>query len=148
MKRIGKILALVFVVQLGMWLVGRVAERNTPQDTDPHSENFSLAAFAGGKKFASRARKLLSGSAVTVFGGTEIDLTEAELDPSGATLLVKTRFGGVKVLVPDTWRVDVVGEARNGQNEVRAADPATLPEDAPRLSIQADTKFGGLLITT
>ena len=82
-----------------------------------------------------------------MFGGTDIDLTGAELNPAGATLLLKTRFGGVKVLVPDTWRVDMTGEARNGENDMKVADPDTLPEDAPRLSVMADTQFGGLLIT-
>lgn len=148
MKRLGKLLAIVFVIQVGLWVAGRVAERKTPQDTDPASEDFSLATYVGGKQFASRANKLHSGSVVTVAGGTDIDLTGAELDPAGAALRLKTRFGGVKVLVPDTWRVDVIGEARTGENEVRVADPQSLPENAPRLAVHADTQFGGVLITT
>ena len=148
MKRLFKILAVVFAVQVGMWIAARIAESKVEQDTDPESEDFVLAAYVNGKQYASRSAKLHSGSAVTVFGGTDIDLTGAELDPAGATLRLKTRFGGVKVLVPATWRVEVIGEARNGENEVRVADPATLTDDAPRLSVMADTAFGGLLITT
>ncbi|NNJ46919.1 MAG: hypothetical protein HKP18_03725, partial [Acidimicrobiia bacterium] len=147
-KRLFKILAVVFAVQIGVWVAGRIAESNVEQDTDPESEDFSLAAYANGKQYASRSAKLHSGRAVTVFGGTDIDLTAAELDPAGATLRLKTRFGGVKVLVPGTWRVEVTGEAKNGENDVRVADPSTLSEDAPRLSVLADTAFGGVLITT
>ncbi len=148
MKRLGKILAFVFAVQIGMWLVGRIAESKAQQDTDPESENFLLATYVNGRQYASRARKLHSGAAVTMFGGTDIDLTGAELDPAGATLRLKTRFGGVKVLVPETWKVDVTGETKNGETDVKVTDPATLPEDAPRLSVMADTQFAGVLITT
>lgn len=148
MKRLGKILAFIFVVQIGMWLVGRLAEQQAQQDTDPESEDFSLATFVGGKQYASNAGKLNSGAAVTMFGGTDIDLTSAELDPGGASLKLKTRFGGVKVLVPETWKVDLGGEAKNGENEIRVTDPDSLPEDAPRLSVVADTQFGGVLVTT
>lgn len=148
MKLIGKIVAFVFVVQIGMWLAGRLAENKAQQDTDPESENFSLATFVGGKQYASSAAKLNSGAAVTMFGGTDIDLTSAELDPGGASLKLKTRFGGVKVTVPENWKVDLGGEAKNGENEIRVTDPTTLPEDAPRLSVVADTQFGGVLVTT
>jgi predicted membrane protein len=148
MKRLAKILGFVFVVEAGLWVAGRLAERNARQDTDPNSENFSLATYVNGKRYASTTRKLHGGSAITMFGGTDIDLTGAELDPAGAAVLLKTRFGGVKVLVPDTWRVDMTGEAKHGQNDMKVADPATLPEDAPRLSVIADTRFGGVLITT
>lgn len=148
MKRLLKIVAIGMLVQVGLWVVGRIAEQNALQDTDPASEDFALATYVNGKQYASQARKLHSGTSVTMFGGTDIDLTAAELDPAGATLRLKTRFGGVKVLVPDTWRVEVTGEAKSGENDVRVADPATLTEDAPRLSVMADTQFGGLLITT
>ena len=148
MKRLVRIVGFLFVVQIGMWVAGRFAESNALQDNDPASEDFALATYVNGKQYASQARKLHSGTAVTMFGGTDIDLTAAELDPAGATLRLKTRFGGVKVLVPDTWRVEVTGEAKNGENDVRVADHATLAEDAPRLSVMADTQFGGLLITT
>jgi len=148
MKRLTKILGFIFAVQIGMWLAGRIAEGKAAQDSDPLSEDFALATYVNGKQYASGSRKLHSGSAVTVFGGTDIDLTGAEPDPGGATLLLKTRFGGVKVLVSDAWRVDMTGEAWNGENDIRVTDPATLPEDAPRLSVMADTRFGGVLITT
>jgi len=148
MKRLLKIVAIGMLVQVGLWVAGRIAEQNALQDTDPASEDFALATYVNGRQYASQARKLHSGTSVTMFGGTDIDLTAAELDPAGATLRLKTRFGGVKVLVPDTWRVEVTGEAKNGENDVRVADPATLAEDAPRLSVMADTQFGGLLITT
>ena len=147
MKRLVKILGIVFVVQVGMWVAGRLAESNARQDTDPESEAFSLATYVNGKQYASQTRKLRSGTAVTMFGGTDIDLTGAELDPAGATLQLKTRFGGVKVLVPGTWRVDMTGDAKYGENDMKVADPATLSEDAPRLSVMADTQFGGVLIT-
>lgn len=148
MKGIGRLLAAVAAVQLGLWVTGRILELRTPQDEDPRSENFELASFVGGKAYRNGSPTLRSGSAVTVFGGTSIDLTGADLDPAGATLVLKTRFGGVKVVVPDGWRVELMGETSSGENTLSVTDPAMLPEDAPRLSVVADTKFGGVLVTT
>jgi predicted membrane protein len=147
-KRLGRIISAIVVVQIGMWVAARVAQRLSAQDTDPTSEDFALVTYVGGKAYSNRAANLRSGSAVTMLGGSSINLTGAGLDPGGATLLLKTRFGGVKVRVPGDWHVDMMGEASTGDNSLNVTDPSTLPEDAPRLSVVADTKFGGVLVTT
>ena len=144
MKRLGKVMAIALLV----WVVARIIERLSTQDADSDSESFSLVNYFSGKEFSSRATELKSGSAITMFGGTAIDLTDAQLTSGGATLLLKTRLGGVKVTVPAGWRVEMMGETTTGENTLDVSDPATLPEDAPRLSVIADTKYGGLLVTT
>ncbi len=148
MKRLGKVIANVALVLFGLWVGARVLEKRSTQDTDPESENFTLVTYFGGKAYSSRASKLRSGSAITMLGGMDINLTGAQLNPGGATLLLKTRLGGLKVTVPADWRVEMMGETTTGENTLDVTDPATLPEDAPRLSVIADTKYGGLLVTT
>jgi hypothetical protein len=44
MKRLVKILAVVFAIQVGMWAAGRIAESHVEQDADPGSKDFALAA--------------------------------------------------------------------------------------------------------
>lgn len=148
MKRLGKLIAAIAVFQIGMWIVGRIVEMRTPQDSDPDSSDFELLSMVGGKAYRSECGRLRSGSAITMFGGMSIDLTGATLDPGGATLVLKTRCGGQRVVVPADWRVDMMGDAAKGENTLAVTDPATLPEDAPRLSVVADTRFGGVLVTT
>ena len=144
MKLLRKLVAIVVVALIA----AKIIEKVSTQDTDPESNTFTLVTYFGGKKFSSRATGLKSGSAVTTLGGMDIDLTGARLTPGGATLLAKTRLGGVKVTVPADWHVEMMGETTTGENTLDVTDPATLPEDAPRLSVIADTKYGGLLITT
>ena len=47
------------------------------------------------------------GTVTTVFGGSEIDLRGAQLDPEGAYIEVVVAFGGVEIKVPDEWNVVV-----------------------------------------
>ena len=144
MKRLGKLIAVVVLV----WVAARILEELSTQDTDPRSESFALVTYFGGKEYSSRATELRSGSAITMLGGAAIDLTGAQLAQGGTTLLLKTRRGGVKVPVPADWRIEMMGETNTGENTLDVTEPATLPEDAPRLSVIADTKYGGLLVTT
>ena len=148
MKRLRSFVTALSLMLLGLWVAARITEKMSIQDTDPESETFTLVTYFGGKAYASRATGLRSGSAVTMLGGMDIDLTGAQLNPGGATLLLKTRLGGLKVTVPPDWRVEMMGETATGENALDVPDPATLPDDAPRLSVIADTKYGGLLVTT
>ncbi|MBT8203296.1 MAG: hypothetical protein KJO87_08330 [Acidimicrobiia bacterium] len=148
MRTLRRIAFALAVVQLAVWAAGRLAERSAPQDTDPSTDEFSLAAYTTGRAYTNRSTHLRTGSAVAVLGGITIDLTGAELDPAGATLVLKTRFGGARVQVPPGWRVEMMGRSEMGGNDLRVTDPSSLPEDAPRLSIVADTRWGGVLVTT
>lgn len=80
-------------------------------------------------------------------GGLRVDLRGARLDPAGATLDVNTLLGGLEVLVPEDWAVDVDEDVRDASLEVRVTSPDDLPEDAPRLKIQAAVRMGGAEIT-
>lgn len=43
--------------------------------------------------------------ASTVFGGTEIDLTKADIQQP-VVINTSTTFGGVKIIVPSNWQVN------------------------------------------
>lgn len=60
--------------------------------------------------FAGSERKIVSrnfrgGEAVSVFGGSQIDLTNCELAPGTHKIEVVSVFGGVKLIVPPDWNV-------------------------------------------
>ena len=148
MRTLRRVAVALLAVQFIVWVAGRLAQRSAPQDTDPSTDEFSLAAYTTGRAYANRSPHLRAGSAVAVLGGITIDLTGAELDPAGATLLLKTRLGGARVQVRPDWRVNLMGRSELGGTDLRVTDPSTLPEDAPRLSIIADTRWGGVLVTT
>jgi hypothetical protein len=63
----------------------------------------STVIFGGVKKNII-SKNFRGGEAVTVFGGTEINLTQA--DVSGAIVLDLTQvFGGTKLIVPPHWKI-------------------------------------------
>jgi hypothetical protein len=114
---------------------------------DANSDDFQVATIMNGGEFSSYATDLRSGSAITVMGGVRVDLRGATLDPSGATLELNTFLGGLEVLVPEDWAVEVEREVLGGDLEVNVAALEDLPEDAPRLNIHAVLRFGGAAIT-
>ena len=107
-----------------------------------------MAAICGGKKFKSIAPGLRSGSVITSMGGADIDLRDATLDSSGANLEVKTLMGGIRVVVPAEWAVDLAADTKAGGVEARVPPLESLPDDAPRLNVHAVARMGGVLVTT
>lgn len=64
-----------------------------------------VAVFGGGKRFIN-SKSFRGGKIVTVFGGSELDLTKAELtgtDP--VEIEIVAVFGGSVLLMPNDWNV-------------------------------------------
>ena len=145
-KKLLRILAWVVALQAIMFIVGQVISRRMTMG-DESSDVFQVAAIFGGKKFHSEAHGFRSGTAIATMGGVDLDLRDATLDPAGAELEVKATMGGVQVVVPEAWAVDVESEGPGGF-EVTVTPPEDLPDDAPKLHIHAMTVMGGGAVTT
>lgn len=111
---------------------------------DETTGEFEIVTIMAGKKFASRAEGLWSGRVTTVLGGADLDLRDAVLAPGGADLAVFTVMGGVALQVPDTWVVDLEGQAIVGGQTAHVPSREVLPSDSPVLRVHARTYFGGL----
>jgi predicted membrane protein len=123
-----------------------VSKRLTRGDED--SDDFTLAAIFGGREFKSRATALRSASALASMGGIELDLSDATLDPTGATIELTAVMGGIELTVPKDWAVDVEQNGNFGGVEVKVTDADDLPEGAPRLQVRTNAWFGGVEIST
>jgi hypothetical protein len=84
-------------------------------------------------------RRLLT---VALFGGTDVDLRQVELDEPVLTIVALTLFGGTDVYVPHGVEVDVGGVAVFGHNQVRGEE-GELHGESPLVRIVALTLFGG-----
>jgi Cell wall-active antibiotics response 4TMS YvqF/Domain of unknown function (DUF5668) len=82
---------------------GRPAAADRPEDV------VGTTAFFSGTEIVSSSQRFAGGSATAIFGGVELDLRRARLNPDGATLAVTAVFGGVDVIVPRGWRVETRG---------------------------------------
>ena len=78
-----------------------------------------------------------------MFGGVEADLSAATLALDGAGIDATAVFGGIELLVPPGWRVEIRGlPIFGGWTDRTSSQP--LPPGSPTLQIRALTAFGGL----
>jgi predicted membrane protein len=113
-----------------------------PDDAEPEDDEIDVATILRGRQFRSEATAFRGGRVIAWQGGADIDLRAAKLDPAGAHLEVVTAFGGMRVRVPEDWRVRMEGVAIFGGAGSTAPAPAD-GDPAPVLTIHYRTIFGG-----
>ncbi len=109
---------------------------------EPGDDEIDYVAIFEGRDLGSTATSFRGGSVLTWYGGGTLDLRAATLDPGGATLDLRALFGGFRLVVPETWRVDlsVVG-IFGGVGDAR--DQGQVALDAPTLRLTGFAIFGG-----
>lgn len=103
----------IIIIGIGLLIIFRPGKRN--RDWGKWDTNHAYAKNAsedyldstvvfGGIKKNIISKNFRGGETVTVFGGTEINLTQADIN--GAVVLELTQiFGGTKLIVPAHWKV-------------------------------------------
>lgn len=100
-----------------------------------------VAVFAGAnRKRAWRVRRHTS--ILTIFGGVDLDLTEATFEAKEITFNVFCLFGGVNVVVPVGTDVDNQVMAIFGGSDVHKL--AAPHPSAPKLALKGFVGFGGV----
>ncbi len=105
---------------------------------------FSVVAAMDGAKFTSTTERFEEGRATAFMGGIELDLVEATLAP-GAYLTLRAVIGGIDLVVPEHWRVEVMARAVMG-GVGNLTDPDSPQDDAPLLLVDALALMGGIEI--
>lgn len=150
MNGMGRVFS-IFVMGLMVSMVGAAVaalslKRRLIPNASPTADEIRLAAIFEPISFESQATSFRGGDVELWYGGGIIDLRGATLDPSGATLHVRTVFGGAQLLVPESWQVTTrvmgIGGAGDGRPKTERAP------DAPRLTIEGTAFFGGLGVTS
>ena len=126
-------------VLLAAGLLVLFGQRGVQESSDDRISTF--AAF-GSSQVASHSRHFEGGNIGAVFGGTELDLTDAAL-AENASIDVFTAFGGTDISVPQGWKVvthslPLFGGVDNVTTKER------LDPDAPTLDVSATVLFGGV----
>ena len=121
---------------------GRLVSSGTEAD-----DEFDLVTIYDNLAFESHAPAFHRGSVLTWYGGGTVDLRDATLDPSGATLELRTLFGGLQLVVPPSWRIEQdVTAVFGGIGDVRGFEPDAA--DGPVLRITGWCVFGGVGIVS
>lgn len=105
------------------------------------SSTAAVAVFSGAQR---KGEWVVAGelNAVAVFGGVELDLTDARLESSTVEIRAVAVFGGIDITVPPDIRVVVDGSGVfGGYADGTKTQP---PEGAPVVRITGAAVFGGV----
>lgn len=107
------LVGLYFILRSGSRFSNKSAEKKNYNSDDPllntdqsfTKEDFvnSTSIFSGSKKNII-SKNFKGGDVVNIFGGTELDLTQADMTEP-AIIEVTTIFGGTKLIVPSNWEI-------------------------------------------
>ncbi len=124
-------------------IAAAIAKQRAVIVDDPEAPEIALSTIFDGVELENRSTEFRGGTTVCWYGAQRLDLRGATLAPEGATLKARCVFGGLQVLVPETWRVQVRAIPVFGG----VADESSGPDgDGPLLSIEAVCVFGGVSI--
>jgi predicted membrane protein len=118
------------------------------QGGDPRLTVNGVAIFSGLERRMT-TQDFQGGHVTAIFGGIELDLTEANMQADEATLEVNAIFGGAEIRVPDTWQVSYRGGPIFGgvEDKTRIRRSEDMAGSKPKvLHITGLVAFGGLEI--
>jgi predicted membrane protein len=134
----------VVAVVIGLWLIlssrGRRARLR-----EQAADRQDVVALLGGSQSKNRAEHFRHANVSAVFGAATLDMRDAHLDP-GASVDALAVFGGVDVIVPEGWRVQLGGLPIFGGYEDKTHKNGTTSPDAPVLKVGATAIFGGVAV--
>jgi hypothetical protein len=123
------------------------AWESNPVSADPKSPDDTIDSVVifGGVKRKIISKSFRGGELTTIFGGTEIDLTQADVSRP-IDLELTQIFGGTKLIVPAHWRIqseDLVS-IFGGLDDKRAAMLDASVDPAKVLVLRGTCIFGGI----
>ena len=150
MKRLAGLLGLLAVTGLAVpptlaFLEKTRRDRDGVLPFDEDANELDYAVIFGEIEARSHARAFRGGKLLVWYGGGMLDLRGATLDPAGATLSVRAIFGGLEILVPESWPVVVHASSTLGATD-DATDPSTADPSAPTLVLETRSIFGGITV--
>ena len=115
-------------------------------DTDYSKDDFveSTSIFGGSKKIII-SKKFKGGDLVNIFGGSELDLMQADFTGT-AVIEVTTVFGGTKLLVPSNWSAKSEAVTIFGGMDDKRKMQAIQESPDKTLLIRGTVIFGGIEI--
>ncbi|HEY5967808.1 MAG TPA: LiaF domain-containing protein [Chitinophagaceae bacterium] len=116
------------------------------EDIDYSKEDFvdSTSIFGGAKKIII-SKNFKGGDLVNIFGGTELDLSQADFTGTSVIELT-TIFGGTKLLVPSNWSVKSEAVTIFGGIEDKRRMQTITEATEKTLYIRGTVIFGGIEI--
>jgi hypothetical protein len=106
-----------------------------------------IVSVMGGTDRRGRLRLGMGMNVVTLMGGANIDLRQAELEAPEVTITVASLMGGANIVVPEGVEVELSGFSFMGGKAYRPGKQP-LPPGAPLIHVRAFTFMGGVSVIT
>lgn len=136
----------LIVIGAGLWIMYSALRTEGSAEKWSRLDFHRVDVFGGGKVRVT-SKNFRGGQWIAVFGGLQVDFTEADVEGNEATLQIFAMFGGGEIIVPQTWEVVVRGLALFGGHNDETRRPLQEPA-VPRkaLVITGAWVFGGFNI--
>jgi predicted membrane protein len=95
-----------------------------------------------GMNVRPRISNFRGGSVTAAFGGANIDLRDSVLAQEGARLELTAAFGGIDLILPQNWKLDIDGIPLFGGWSNKTAPSASA--EGPVLTVRCLAMFGGI----
>jgi len=116
-----------------------------PAGTSLNEDIIDSTSIFGGIKKNIISKNFKGGDITNIMGGSEIDLTQADIN-GVATIDLTQVFGGTKLIVPSNWQVKThMAAVFGGVEDKRSAQHATLDPNKI-LILEGTSIFGGIEI--
>jgi predicted membrane protein len=136
----------VLIISIGLYMILRPKKNDRYWGTTTSSEDFiDATAIFGGVKRNIITKKFKGGDVTSVFGGSEINLSQADIEGK-AVLDVTALFGGSKIIVPSNWQINSedVTAIFGSLDDKRAIIANQTPDPNKILVITGTVMFGGI----
>ena len=120
-----------------LWGDGAVATDTGGEDT------FDLTTVFGGAKKKVFSKKFRGGKTTCIFGGSDIDMTQADIEGTVVIDVVQI-FGGVKLIIPSNWELKSDAAVIMGGIDDKRNAPAGGLAPNKKLVITGTVLFGGV----
>jgi predicted membrane protein len=131
------------LIFLGAALVMRKSTNNKPADADEVDYLDDMAVFGGGEKKIT-SQNFKGGRITAVFGGSKINMSQADIADGQPVLDVFAMFGGTDIIVPPDWTIKTEVIAIFGGFSDKRQTALTVVHNVDKvLTIKGLVLFGG-----
>lgn len=114
-----------------------------PEGNSSKEDFVNATSVFGGTKKNVISKNFKGGDLLSIFGGTELDLTRADLTGT-ATLELITIFGGTKLIIPSNWTLKSQAAIIFGGIEDKRSVTPTADGTEKILLLKGTVMFGGV----
>lgn len=140
----GELILPLALILVGCWFIfSRLFGKSKQENMD----QISYFTLFSGLKTNNHSQNFKGGSVAAVFGGSDINLRGARISDQGALLELTAVFGGIDIVVPEHWQVQIAGTPVLGGWENKTTYNSKNTNDNEQvLKVNCIAVFGGVTI--